>query len=140
VKKRENPHHDRDRSGLYPPARNGIFIPHFQVSRFQVSRAPRVLTNACKNTYILTISSTLLIKRPLATQCVTSAILFASSDIIAQQVIERKQEKHDVRVAPYTLSILTYFQSSFCAQHVSLFLEVTLDTLMSHFISRLIIP
>lgn len=67
-------------------------------------------------------------------QCVTSAILFASGDIIAQQAIERKREKHDVRVTHYILSILTYFQSSFRAQHVSLFLEVTLDTLMSHFI------
>ncbi|KAF8502587.1 hypothetical protein F5888DRAFT_1800128 [Russula emetica] len=39
--------------------------------------------------------SNLLLKRPLATQCVTSAILFASGDIIAQQAIERKREKHD---------------------------------------------
>jgi protein Mpv17 len=63
--------------------------------------------------YVLTISSNLLIKRPLATQCVTSAILFASGDIIAQQAIERKQEKHDVRVTHYTLSILTYFSIQF---------------------------
>lgn len=42
--------------------------------------------------------SKLILKRPLATQCVTSAILFASGDIIAQQVIERKRAKHDVRV------------------------------------------
>jgi hypothetical protein len=91
--------------------------------------------------HVLTISSDLLLKRPLATQCVTSAILFASGDIIAQQAIERKREKHDVRYTLHCLhlSILTYFQSSFHAQHVSLFLEVTLDTLMSHFISRLII-
>jgi hypothetical protein len=91
--------------------------------------------------HVLTISSDLLLKRPLATQCVTSAILFASGDIIAQQAFERKREKHDVRVTLHCLHpiILTYFQSSFRAQHVSLFLEVTLDTLMSHFISRLII-
>ncbi|KAH9984187.1 hypothetical protein BJV77DRAFT_1062246 [Russula vinacea] len=38
----------------------------------------------------------LLLKRPLATQCATSAILFASGDIIAQQAIERKRAKHDV--------------------------------------------
>jgi protein Mpv17 len=63
--------------------------------------------------YVLTISSNLLLKRPLATQCVTSAILFASGDIIAQQAIERKQEKHDVRVTHYTLSILTYFSIQF---------------------------
>ncbi|KAH9965255.1 hypothetical protein BC827DRAFT_841994 [Russula dissimulans] len=33
--------------------------------------------------------------RPLATQCATSAILFASGDIIAQQLIERKSVEHD---------------------------------------------
>jgi len=37
----------------------------------------------------------LLLKRPLATQCVTSAVLFASGDIIAQQAIQRKRAKHD---------------------------------------------
>ncbi|KAH9955326.1 hypothetical protein BGW80DRAFT_1395212 [Lactifluus volemus] len=37
----------------------------------------------------------LLLKRPLATQCVTSAVLFASSDIIAQQAIESKGKEHD---------------------------------------------
>jgi hypothetical protein len=42
--------------------------------------------------------SKLLLKRPLATQCVTSAILFASGDIIAQQAIQRKRAKHDVCV------------------------------------------
>jgi hypothetical protein len=51
-----------------------------------------------KHLRIITISSNLLLKKPLATQCVTSAILFASGDIIAQQAIERKREKHDVRV------------------------------------------
>ncbi|KAH9974522.1 hypothetical protein BJV74DRAFT_185117 [Russula compacta] len=35
------------------------------------------------------------LKRPLATQCATSAILFTSGDIIAQQVLERKRVKHD---------------------------------------------
>ncbi|KAI9507731.1 hypothetical protein F5148DRAFT_73861 [Russula earlei] len=39
--------------------------------------------------------SNALLKRPLATQCVTSAVLFASGDIIAQQAIERKSTKHD---------------------------------------------
>jgi len=37
----------------------------------------------------------LLLKRPLATQCVTSAVLFASGDVIAQQAIQRKRAKHD---------------------------------------------
>jgi len=54
--------------------------------------------NQCSDTYLFTIFSNVLLKRPLVTQCVTSAILFASGDIIAQQAIEQKQEKHDVRV------------------------------------------
>lgn len=37
----------------------------------------------------------LLLKRPLATQCATSAVLFATGDVIAQQVIERKRSQHD---------------------------------------------
>ncbi|KAH9173057.1 hypothetical protein EDB89DRAFT_1961027 [Lactarius sanguifluus] len=37
----------------------------------------------------------LLLKRPLSTQCATSAVLFATGDVIAQQVIERKRSKHD---------------------------------------------
>jgi hypothetical protein len=87
------------------------------------------------------VCSNLLVKRPLTTQCVTSAILFASGDIIAQQAIEGKREKHDVRsvTTHYKLSIPTYFQCSFRAQHVSLFTEVTLDMLMTHFTSHLII-
>lgn len=56
----------------------------------------------------------------------TSAILFASGDIIAQQVIERKREKHDVLSHTTPYSFLHIFQTSFRAQHVSLFLEVTL--------------
>ncbi|KAH8978039.1 hypothetical protein EDB86DRAFT_2816491, partial [Lactarius hatsudake] len=39
--------------------------------------------------------SNLLLKRPLTTQCATSAVLFATGDVIAQQVIERKRSKHD---------------------------------------------
>jgi len=37
----------------------------------------------------------LLLKRPLATQCATSAVLFATGDVIAQQAIERKRSRHD---------------------------------------------
>ncbi|KAN0131810.1 Mpv17 / PMP22 family domain containing protein [Lactarius tabidus] len=37
----------------------------------------------------------LLLKRPFATQCATSAVLFSTGDVIAQQVIERKRSKHD---------------------------------------------
>jgi hypothetical protein len=70
----------------------GVFIPLFQVS----------LLTKTSYTYTSAIHSKLLLKRPLATQCATSAILFASGDIIAQQVVERKREKHDVRVTTAT--------------------------------------
>ncbi|KAI0797826.1 hypothetical protein C8Q75DRAFT_20818 [Abortiporus biennis] len=36
-----------------------------------------------------------LIRRPMITQCATAGILFATGDVIAQQVIEKKRDKHD---------------------------------------------
>ncbi|KAI0271248.1 hypothetical protein BC834DRAFT_858433 [Gloeopeniophorella convolvens] len=40
--------------------------------------------------------NTLLIRRPLAAQCATSAVLFGAGDVIAQQAVERRGTKHDL--------------------------------------------
>ncbi|ETW78424.1 hypothetical protein HETIRDRAFT_242470, partial [Heterobasidion irregulare TC 32-1] len=40
--------------------------------------------------------SNLLLRRPLATQCVTSAVLFGAGDAIAQQAVEKKGTHHDL--------------------------------------------
>lgn len=40
--------------------------------------------------------STLLLHRPMVTQCVTAAVLFGVGDIVAQQAVERKGKRHDV--------------------------------------------
>ena len=45
-------------------------------------------------------ASNLLLRRPLATQCVTSAVLFGAGDAIAQQAVEKKGAHHDVRGPP----------------------------------------
>ncbi|KAJ7888084.1 hypothetical protein B0H14DRAFT_3081974 [Mycena olivaceomarginata] len=37
----------------------------------------------------------LLIRRPMAAQCGTAALLFGAGDIIAQQAVERKGKEHD---------------------------------------------
>ena len=58
------------------------------------------------------MSSKLLLKRPLVTQCTTSAILFASGDIVAQQVIEHKWEKHDVSHQTSSIFILLHRHSN----------------------------
>jgi protein Mpv17 len=89
------------------------------------SQSPVYLTYA----YILTLFSKLLLKRPLTTQCVTSAVLFASGDIIAQQAIEPRRAKHDVRVRAShpILSFLPCIRSSSPERPVSHFMEVTLS-------------
>ncbi|KAI0673299.1 hypothetical protein C8Q78DRAFT_1124225 [Trametes maxima] len=41
-----------------------------------------------------------LIRKPMATQCATSAVLFGAGDVVAQQVFEKKGRDHDfVRTA-----------------------------------------
>ncbi|KAF8260547.1 hypothetical protein EI94DRAFT_1531185, partial [Lactarius quietus] len=45
-----------------------------------------------------------LLKRPLATQCATSAVLFTMGDVIAQRAIEPKRSQHDFsRTARFSL-------------------------------------
>ncbi|KAI0759251.1 hypothetical protein BD413DRAFT_598556 [Trametes elegans] len=36
-----------------------------------------------------------LIRKPMATQCATSAVLFGAGDVVAQQVFEKKGKDHD---------------------------------------------
>ncbi|CAA7263576.1 unnamed protein product [Cyclocybe aegerita] len=38
----------------------------------------------------------LLLRRPMATQCVTAAVLFGAGDVVAQQVVEGKGKNHDL--------------------------------------------
>ncbi|KAH8827973.1 hypothetical protein DL96DRAFT_1130006 [Flagelloscypha sp. PMI_526] len=46
-----------------------------------------------------------LLRRPMATQCLTAAALFGTGDLIAQQVIEKRGKEHDffrtLRLATY---------------------------------------
>ena len=74
------------RSELGVASLDGVFISLFQVGLPLL--LPLILTKA--------LNSNLLLKRPLATQCATSAVLFGTGDVIAQQVIERKRSRHDV--------------------------------------------
>ncbi|CAK5265920.1 unnamed protein product [Mycena citricolor] len=41
-------------------------------------------------------TSSLLLHRPLVTQCVTAAVLFGAGDVIAQQAVEKKGKQHDL--------------------------------------------
>lgn len=61
------------------------------------------------------IDSALLIRRPMAAQCGTAALLFGAGDIIAQQAVERKGKEHDVGlVRDY---VLLGFQLIGCSLH-----------------------
>ena len=54
-----------------------------------------------------TIDSALLQRRPMATQCVTGAVLFGAGDVIAQQAIEKQDgRKYDVRWSSIRVSVL----------------------------------
>lgn len=42
------------------------------------------------------LPSAVLQRRPMTSQCLTSAFLFGASDVVAQQIIEKRGHKHDV--------------------------------------------
>ncbi|EPQ61353.1 hypothetical protein GLOTRDRAFT_135830 [Gloeophyllum trabeum ATCC 11539] len=49
---------------------------------------------------LLKAYNALLIRRPMAAQCATAALLFGAGDVLAQQAIERRGRRHDfVRTA-----------------------------------------
>ncbi|KAF9446185.1 hypothetical protein P691DRAFT_804504 [Macrolepiota fuliginosa MF-IS2] len=45
---------------------------------------------------LLRAYNAVLIRRPLLTQCATAAILFGTGDVIAQQLVEKKGDQHDL--------------------------------------------
>lgn len=44
----------------------------------------------------ISLSSSALIRRPLLASCGTAAVLFGAGDVIAQQAVEKRGNKHDV--------------------------------------------
>ncbi len=78
-------------------------FPHHHDARWQRASRPRLLgtprcTQLNPTLYRPTadeflLCSAALIRRPIATQCATAAVLFGTGDIIAQQAVERRGER-----------------------------------------------
>ena len=60
---------------------------------------PSTLKDATRGIQTNDVPSSALFRRPLLTQCVSAATLFAAGDVVAQQWIEGKGKDHDVRVS-----------------------------------------
>lgn len=58
----------------------------------------------CSGLGLTSLYSAALIRRPLITQCATAAVLFGTGDVIAQQLVEKKGDKHDVGVCARVFS------------------------------------